>query len=87
MNRSDSFWRRMVLPQEERGRPWDGIGYRWFRGENVIPLDVAFCCRELSGRSGVHRVAVMDEPDEPLAGSQSMPRQAMECLCASPLRS
>jgi hypothetical protein len=29
----------MVLPQEERGRPWDGIGYRWFRSENVIPLE------------------------------------------------
>jgi hypothetical protein len=33
------FWRRMVLPQEERSRAWDGIGYRWFRSENVIPLE------------------------------------------------
>jgi len=32
----------MVLPQEERGRPWDGIGYRWFRSENVIPLEHYF---------------------------------------------
>ena len=39
VGRSDLFWRRMVLPQEERGRSWDGIGYRWFRSENVIPLE------------------------------------------------
>jgi hypothetical protein len=39
----DAFWRRMVLPQEDRmrlGIPWHG-GYRWFRSENVIPIEQA----------------------------------------------
>jgi hypothetical protein len=37
----DTFWRKLVLPQEERmrlGIPWHG-GYRWFRSENVIPIE------------------------------------------------
>jgi hypothetical protein len=37
----DVFWRKLVLPQEERmrlGIPWHG-GYRWFRSPNVIPIE------------------------------------------------
>jgi hypothetical protein len=36
----DTFWRKLVLPQEERmrlGIPWNG-GYRWFRSPNVVCL-------------------------------------------------
>jgi len=38
---ADAFWRRLVLPQEERmrlGIPWHG-GYRWFRSPNVVPIE------------------------------------------------
>jgi len=38
-DRADAFWRRFTLPQEDRDWPWDGIGYRWFRSPNVIPLE------------------------------------------------
>jgi hypothetical protein len=37
----DAFWRKLVLPQEERmrlGIPWHG-GYRWFRSPNVICIE------------------------------------------------
>jgi hypothetical protein len=37
----DTFWRKLVLPQEERmrlGIPWHG-GYRWFSSPNVIPIE------------------------------------------------
>jgi hypothetical protein len=37
----DTFWRKLVLPQEERmrlGIPWHG-GYRWFRLPNIIPIE------------------------------------------------
>jgi hypothetical protein len=37
----DAFWRKLVLPQEERMRlsiPWRG-GYRWFRSANVVPIE------------------------------------------------
>jgi hypothetical protein len=37
-----AFWRKLVLPQEERmrlGIPWHG-GYRWFRSPNVVCLEV-----------------------------------------------
>jgi hypothetical protein len=37
----DVFWRKLVLPQEDRlqrGIPWTG-GYRWFRSPNVIPIE------------------------------------------------
>jgi hypothetical protein len=38
-----SFWRRLVLPEEDKrqlGLPlWDGIGYRWFRSPNVVPIE------------------------------------------------
>jgi hypothetical protein len=39
--REDTFWRKFVLPQEERmvlGIPYHG-GYRWFRSPNVIPIE------------------------------------------------
>jgi hypothetical protein len=37
----DTFWQKLVLPQEERmrlGIPWRG-GYRWFRSPNIIPIE------------------------------------------------
>jgi hypothetical protein len=37
----DAFWRKLVLPQEERmrlGIPWQG-GYRWFASPNIVPLE------------------------------------------------
>jgi hypothetical protein len=43
VSKEDTFWRKMVLPQEERmrlGIPWHG-GYRWFRSPNVIPIEQA----------------------------------------------
>jgi hypothetical protein len=39
--RADTFWRKLVLPQEERmrlGIPWYG-GYRWFKSPNVVPIE------------------------------------------------
>jgi hypothetical protein len=39
----DSFWRRLILPEEDKLAlglsPWEGIGYRWFRSANVIPIE------------------------------------------------
>ena len=35
----DTFWRKLILPQEDRGTPWEGKGYRWFRSPNVIPIE------------------------------------------------
>jgi hypothetical protein len=37
--RDEAFWRKLVLPQEERSTPWEGKGYRWFRSPNVIPME------------------------------------------------
>jgi hypothetical protein len=34
-----TFWRKLILPEEDKDRAWDGIGYRWFRSENVVPLE------------------------------------------------
>jgi hypothetical protein len=36
-----SFWRSLVLPQEEPRRltQWHGKGYRWFRSPNVVPIE------------------------------------------------
>ena len=31
-----AFWRKLVLPQEDRRTPWEGKGYRWFRSPNVF---------------------------------------------------
>jgi hypothetical protein len=47
----DAFWRKLVLPQEERmrlGIPWHG-GYRWFRSPNVIPIEQARRKRRQAG--------------------------------------
>jgi hypothetical protein len=35
----DAFWRKLILPQEDKDTPWDGKGYRWFRSPNVVPLE------------------------------------------------
>jgi hypothetical protein len=37
----EAFWRRLVLPEEERRqiRDWEG-SYRWFRSPNVIRLEL-----------------------------------------------
>jgi hypothetical protein len=44
-----AFWRKLILPEEDRGRSretsWDGIGYRWFRSPNIIPIE-QWCRRE-----------------------------------------
>jgi len=39
----DQFWRKLILPEEDRLRlypdmPWKG-GYRWFRSPNVVPIE------------------------------------------------
>jgi hypothetical protein len=37
----DTFWRKLILPQEERmrlGIPWRG-GYRWFKSDNIVCLE------------------------------------------------
>jgi hypothetical protein len=36
-----NFWRQLVLPQEDKDldHRWQGIGYRWFRSENVYCLE------------------------------------------------
>src|SRR5262245_32491370 len=35
----DAFWRKLILPQEDRQTPLEGKGYRWFRSPNVIPIE------------------------------------------------
>lgn len=34
-----AFWRKLILPQEDRRTPWEGKGYRWFRSPNIIPIE------------------------------------------------
>jgi hypothetical protein len=34
-----TFWRKLILPEEDRKTPWEGKGYRWFRSPNVIPIE------------------------------------------------
>jgi hypothetical protein len=37
----ETFWRKLILPEEEHlrmGKPWTG-GYRWFRSPNVVPIE------------------------------------------------
>ena len=34
-----AFWRKLILPQEDRSTPWDGKGYRWFRSPNIVPIE------------------------------------------------
>ena len=37
---TESFYRRSILPEEEKTFPTTpGYSYRWFRSENVIPLE------------------------------------------------
>jgi hypothetical protein len=40
--KAETFWRKMILPEEERRRQlhppqWNG-SYRWFRSPNVVDL-------------------------------------------------
>jgi len=35
----DAFWRKLILPQEDRKIPWEGKGYRWFRSSNIVPIE------------------------------------------------
>jgi hypothetical protein len=35
----DAFWRKLILPQEDRKTPWKGKGYRWFRSPNIVPIE------------------------------------------------
>ena len=49
-----AFWRRFVLPEEDKDRanhPWDGIGYRWFRSVNVVPIE-QYRRRKVAGADG-----------------------------------
>ena len=34
-----TFWRKLILPQEDKRTPWEGKGYRWFKSPNVIPIE------------------------------------------------
>jgi hypothetical protein len=34
-----AFWRKLILPQEDRETPWEGKGYRWFRSPNIVPIE------------------------------------------------
>jgi hypothetical protein len=34
-----AFWRKLILPQEDRRTPWEGKGYRWFRSPNIVPIE------------------------------------------------
>ena len=34
-----AFWRKLILPQEDKRTSWEGKGYRWFRSPNVIPIE------------------------------------------------
>jgi hypothetical protein len=39
----ETFWQRLVLPEEDRRRLFPGTvwrsGYRWFRSPNVVPIE------------------------------------------------
>jgi hypothetical protein len=35
----DAFWRKLILPQEDRETPWDGKGYRWFRSPIIVSIE------------------------------------------------
>jgi hypothetical protein len=42
--KDETFWRKMVLSEEERRASftdagWRGVGYRWFRSANVVCLE------------------------------------------------
>ncbi len=44
VRKEDEFWRKFALPEEDRllldpGYTWAGIGYRWFRSPNVVPIE------------------------------------------------
>ena len=42
--KEETFWRKMVLPEEDRlvlltNVEWTGVGYRWFRSPNIVCLE------------------------------------------------
>jgi hypothetical protein len=39
--KDETFWQKMVLPEEDRlaDTEWRGVGYRWFKSENVVCLE------------------------------------------------
>jgi hypothetical protein len=37
--KEEAFWRKMILPEEDRAFEWRG-GYRWFRSANVVPIEL-----------------------------------------------
>jgi hypothetical protein len=38
--KDETFWQKMVLPEDDRlTSEWRGIGYRWFRSENIVCLE------------------------------------------------
>jgi hypothetical protein len=42
-NDDDVFWRKLILPEEDRRRLSPDMtgkgGYRWFRSPNVVPIE------------------------------------------------
>jgi hypothetical protein len=37
---TESFYRRRILPEEEKAEPTSpGCGYRWILSENIIPIE------------------------------------------------
>jgi hypothetical protein len=39
--KEEAFWRKLVMSEEDHilmGKEWRG-GYRWFRSENVVPIE------------------------------------------------
>jgi hypothetical protein len=42
--KDEAFWQKMVLPEEDRrvslaNTAWKGVGYRWFKSENIVCLE------------------------------------------------
>jgi hypothetical protein len=40
--KDETFWQKMILPEEDRclvAARWTGVGYRWFRSDNVTCLE------------------------------------------------
>ena len=39
--KDETFWQKMILPEEDRlaDTEWKGVGYRWFKSENVVCLE------------------------------------------------
>jgi hypothetical protein len=38
--KDEDFWQAMIPPEEDRlDDRWKGIGYRWFRSNNIVCLE------------------------------------------------